>query len=201
MAENDDYIPGEGETQHDTATRTEPETEPEMTKIFAAADSASRKQRSQETHDEEGESTDEPDGPVKKICFVEMEEVTNGDVEVEEAEPKKFNSYAAKKTVAQGMMDIALITANANQLRYIVEFNRASSTFYVIVTLIVFSLLLQVAVGVALIFKGRLDIKGRSKDPDAKRINNYVVVAIFLVTIVNVFIASFTITSTSANTQ
>lgn len=98
------------------------------------------------------------------------------------------------------MMDIALITANANQLRYIIEFNRNSSTFYLIVFLISFSLLLQVGVGVALIFKGRLDIKGRSKDPNAKRINNYVVVAIFLVTIINVFIASFTITGSGGKT-
>ncbi|KAJ8976300.1 hypothetical protein NQ317_000467 [Molorchus minor] len=58
-----------------------------------------------------------------------------------------------------GMMDIALITANANQLRYLIEFNWKSSTFFLIVTLIVISLCLQVAVGVALIFKGRLDIK------------------------------------------
>ncbi|KAJ8961931.1 hypothetical protein NQ314_005874 [Rhamnusium bicolor] len=100
-----------------------------------------------------------------------------------------------------GMMDIALITANANQLRYLIEFNSKSPTFYFIVILIVISLLIQVGVGMALIFKGRLDIKGKSKDPDAKRINKYVVVGIFLVTIINVFIASFTITGGSSETK
>ncbi|XP_018321571.1 ninjurin-1-like [Agrilus planipennis] len=108
---------------------------------------------------------------------------------------RKSNSFAAKKTVAQGMMDIALITANANQLRYIIEFNRHSSTFYVNLFLIIVSLILQVGVGVALIFKGRLDLKGKSKHQSAKTINNYVVAGIFLVTIINVFIASFTITN------
>jgi hypothetical protein len=54
------------------------------------------------------------------------------------------NTYAAKKTVAQGMMDIALITANANQLRYILEFGERNTVFYVITTLIVISILLQV---------------------------------------------------------
>ncbi|XP_044255328.1 ninjurin-A-like [Tribolium madens] len=108
---------------------------------------------------------------------------------------KQANSYAAKKTVAQGMMDIALITANANQLRYIIEFNRHSSTFYLNLILIVISLFLQVAVGVSLIFKGRMDLRGESKHQNAKRINNYVVIGIFLVTIINVFIASFTVTS------
>jgi len=57
---------------------------------------------------------------------------------------KQVNSFAAKKTVAQGMMDVALITANANQLRYLIEYQRNSPTFYLIMILIVISLLLQV---------------------------------------------------------
>lgn len=93
-----------------------------------------------------------------------------------------------------GMMDIALITANANQLRYIIEFSSNSPTYYLNLVLISVSLLLQVCVGVSLIFKGRMDLRGMSKHPNAKRINIYVVVGIFLVTIINVFIASFTIT-------
>jgi len=56
----------------------------------------------------------------------------------------KVNSFAAKKTVAQGMMDVALITANANQLRYLIEYQRNSPTFYLIMILIIISLLLQV---------------------------------------------------------
>jgi hypothetical protein len=54
------------------------------------------------------------------------------------------STYAAKKTVAQGMMDIALITANANQLRYLLEFQRNSPTFYLSLVLIIISLVLQV---------------------------------------------------------
>ncbi|KAK4873215.1 hypothetical protein RN001_015244 [Aquatica leii] len=38
------------------------------------------------------------------------------------------NSFAASKNVAQGMMDIALITANANQLRYILAYTKGTST-------------------------------------------------------------------------
>ncbi|CAK9829128.1 NijA [Anthophora retusa] len=106
---------------------------------------------------------------------------------------KQSNTYAAKKTVAQGMMDVALITANANQLRYLIEYQRESSTFYVIMSLIIVSLLLQVAVGASLIFKGRFDIKGQSKSKEARRINNYVVIGVFLITIINVFIAAFSI--------
>ncbi|XP_071878695.1 ninjurin-A isoform X1 [Bombus fervidus] len=106
---------------------------------------------------------------------------------------KQSNTYAAKKTVAQGMMDVALITANANQLRYLIEYQRESSTFFLILSLIVISLFLQVAVGVSLIFKGRFDIKGQSKSQQARKINNYVVIGVFLITIINVFIAAFSI--------
>ncbi|XP_032687130.1 ninjurin-1 [Odontomachus brunneus] len=108
---------------------------------------------------------------------------------------KQENSFAAKKTVAQGMMDVALITANANQLRYLFEYQRGSSMFYFIVVLISISLLLQVIVGVSLIFKGRFDLKGKSKSRKAQMINNYVVAAVFLITIINVFIAAFSISA------
>lgn len=65
----------------------------------------------------------------------------------------KTSAYASKKNVAEGMMDIALLTANANQLRFLFTYNTESKTFYVSVGLIITSLVLQVAVGIALIFK------------------------------------------------
>jgi hypothetical protein len=48
-------------------------------------------------------------------------------------------------------------------------------------------------VGVCLIFKGRFDLAGDSKHHHANRLNNFVVMGVFLVTIINVFIATFTI--------
>ncbi|KAF6201498.1 hypothetical protein GE061_003889 [Apolygus lucorum] len=106
----------------------------------------------------------------------------------------QYSTYAAKKTVAQGMMDIALITANANQLRYLIEFQSNSPTFYVTLVLIIVSIVLQLTVGIFLIFKGRYDLKGQEKLEAANTINNFVVVGVFLVTVINVFIASFSIT-------
>ncbi|KAF6201502.1 hypothetical protein GE061_003893 [Apolygus lucorum] len=49
-------------------------------------------------------------------------------------------------------------------------------------------------VGIFLIFKGRYDLKGQEKLEAANTINNFVVVGVFLVTVINVFIASFSIT-------
>lgn len=76
----------------------------------------------------------------------EAEDVVMKDLASVDTTDKKRqeNNFAAKKTVAQGMMDVALITANANQLRYLIEYQSGTSTFYFIVILIAVSLLLQV---------------------------------------------------------
>ncbi|KAB0790695.1 hypothetical protein PPYR_14852 [Photinus pyralis] len=97
------------------------------------------------------------------------------------------------------MMDIALITANANQLRYILAYNQGSSTYYINVVLLSASLMLQVSVGLCLVLRGRLDLKGNSEKSQAKKLNNYIVMGVFLITIINVFIASFTVTTESSS--
>ncbi|GAB0087043.1 uncharacterized protein DMENIID0001_013030 [Sergentomyia squamirostris] len=102
------------------------------------------------------------------------------------------SEYASKKSVAEGMMDIALLTANANQLRFIITYNTESRTFYVSLSLLILSLVLQVSVGIALIFKRQMKIKGRKSE--ASHMNDYIVGGIFLVTVINVLAASFTIT-------
>lgn len=61
--------------------------------------------------------------------------------------------YHSKKSAAEGMMDISLLTANANQLKFIIYYNQASSTFYAALSLIVVSLILQIAIGFMLIFR------------------------------------------------
>lgn len=54
------------------------------------------------------------------------------------------NIYQHKKTLAQGMMDLALFSANANQLRYVVESSQ-HPYYYPSMVMITFSLLLQVS--------------------------------------------------------
>ncbi|XP_030756975.1 uncharacterized protein LOC115882865 [Sitophilus oryzae] len=142
---------------------------------------------------------DANDGHEGEIIEIPLEpsEESNGqsDGNLFEKEPRKMMlfGFAGKKTIAQGMMDIALITANANQLRYVLEFSKKSFTYRLSITLISLSLLLQVAVGLFLIYKGRFDVKGESKSVNAKKVNNYVFMCVFLITILNVFIASFTV--------
>lgn len=67
--------------------------------------------------------------------------------------------YNSKKSAAEGMMDISLLTANANQLKFILCFNQTSRTFYAALSLIVLSLVLQVSIGILLIFRVSFDVQ------------------------------------------
>lgn len=82
--------------------------------------------------DKDGDISSEYDEKPKNLLSRSFSKVSNA-------------TYNTKKTMAQGMMDIALLTANANQLRYILEFrHEKSSNFLILLVLIACSLILQV---------------------------------------------------------
>lgn len=56
------------------------------------------------------------------------------------------NRYATKKTIAQGMLDIALLTANASQLKYILQVGDRHEFYTLMLTLICISIVMQVSV-------------------------------------------------------
>lgn len=69
--------------------------------------------------------------------------------------PLNMNHYANKKSAAESMLDVALLMANASQLKAVME--QKDSPFYVpLITLISISLILQIVVGVMLIFIGKI---------------------------------------------
>lgn len=55
-----------------------------------------------------------------------------------------FNDYATRKTIAQGMLDLALLTANAAQLKRVLQLGKNSQFYTLLVTLITISICLQV---------------------------------------------------------
>ncbi|XP_069692923.1 ninjurin-A-like isoform X2 [Periplaneta americana] len=108
-----------------------------------------------------------------------------------------INVYQHKKTLAQGMMDLALLSANANQLRYVLESGGNHPYYYPSLVMIGMSLFLQVVVGIGLIINGRYNIKQEGDVWKADRINNFTVIGIFLVTAINVFISAFGVADSS----
>ncbi|CAL8107156.1 unnamed protein product [Orchesella dallaii] len=103
-----------------------------------------------------------------------------------------MNRYATKKTIAQGMLDIALLTANASQLKYVLQVGKDRHPFYTLmVTLIGVSLALQVSVGISFLFIGALNINKPKSQRIADILNNLITIQIFIITVINVVISSF----------
>lgn len=55
-----------------------------------------------------------------------------------------------------GMMDIALLTANTNQLRYVMAYSSASTSYQILLGLIITSMIIQICVGLGFIFEVRI---------------------------------------------
>uniref|UniRef100_A0A182N7L5 Fibrinogen C-terminal domain-containing protein n=1 Tax=Anopheles dirus TaxID=7168 RepID=A0A182N7L5_9DIPT len=101
------------------------------------------------------------------------------------------NVYQQKKTLAQGMMDLALLSANANQLRYVLETYERHPYYIFSLIFISLSLLVQVGVGVGLIMNSRYDVNDRKEICKANKINDLITIGIFVITLVNVLISAF----------
>ncbi|XP_014023092.1 uncharacterized protein isoform X1 [Salmo salar] len=66
-----------------------------------------------------------------------------------------MNHYANKKSAAESMLDVALLMANASQLKAVLEQGPGFTFYNPLITLISISLILQVTVGILLIFIGQ----------------------------------------------
>merc|ERR1712086_1114575 len=78
--------------------------------------------------------------------------ISNMETEVDNNNPQQkrgldVNRYATKKTIAQGMLDVALLTANASQLKYVLQLGEERHEFYhLMLALIILSIVLQAIV-------------------------------------------------------
>jgi len=80
-----------------------------------------------------------------------------------------MNHYANKKSAAESMLDIALLMANASQLKTVVELGPTFSFYTPLISLISISLILQILVGVLLIFIGeRSSSKQRTQNIETR---------------------------------
>ncbi|XP_068585869.1 ninjurin-1-like [Cebidichthys violaceus] len=102
-----------------------------------------------------------------------------------------MNHYANKKSAAESMLDVALLMANASQLKAVLE-QGENFTFYTpIITLISTSLCLQVAVGVLLVFIVRWNLNDEQNQRRLNTMENLATSLVFIIVVVNVFITAF----------
>ncbi|XP_030371072.1 ninjurin-2 isoform X2 [Scaptodrosophila lebanonensis] len=113
--------------------------------------------------------------------------------EVNGAEIKTMdaNRYATKKTIAQGMLDIALLTANASQLKYILHVGKQHQFYTLMLTLISLSIVLQILVGILFVVIGSLNINKRKDQAAANILNDIILAMVFVISVVNIIISGF----------
>ncbi|XP_071039959.1 ninjurin-2 isoform X4 [Parasteatoda tepidariorum] len=105
--------------------------------------------------------------------------------------PLDANVYATKKTIAQGLLDVALLTANASQLKYLLQAGKEHEFYYVMMTLISLSIILQMCLGSVLILKGRCDINDAGQQGRADRLNNASLWIVYASTVIHAFLSVF----------
>ncbi|CAM2116796.1 unnamed protein product [Caretta caretta] len=86
--------------------------------------------------------------------------------------PINMNHYANKKSAAESMLDIALLMANASQLKAVMEQGPSFSFYIPLIVLISISLILQIGVGVLLIFLVKYDLNNPAKHAKLDVLNN-----------------------------
>ncbi|XP_039654310.1 ninjurin-1 isoform X2 [Perca fluviatilis] len=102
-----------------------------------------------------------------------------------------MNHYANKKSAAESMLDVALLLANASQMKAVLE-QGSDFTFYVpLITLISISLILQIIVGVLLIFIVKWNLNDESMHYKLNIMENFATAFVFIIVVVNVFITAF----------
>ncbi|XP_056281389.1 ninjurin-2-like isoform X2 [Pseudoliparis swirei] len=103
-----------------------------------------------------------------------------------------MNLYATKKSAAEGMLDIALFLANITHMKTVIEQGAGYRYYAAVLTLISFSLVLQIVAGVLIIIIARCELTSL---PSCQRLlnflNNLTTGIIFLTLIVNIIKAAF----------
>ncbi|XP_043934078.1 ninjurin-1-like [Protopterus annectens] len=104
--------------------------------------------------------------------------------------PLNVNHYATKKSAAESMLDVALLMANASQLKAVVD--QGPFLYYTpLIVLISISLILQVVVGVLLIFIVKYDLNDAAKQFRLNLLNDITTGLVFIIVVVNIFITAF----------
>uniref|UniRef100_V5FYP9 Ninjurin-2 n=1 Tax=Anoplophora glabripennis TaxID=217634 RepID=V5FYP9_ANOGL len=102
------------------------------------------------------------------------------------------NKYATKKTIAQGLLDVALLTANASQLKYVLQVGEKHEFYTLMLSLITISIVLQVAQACLCVILGTyLNINKEGDHPNASKANNVVLCVNIIIMAVNILISSF----------
>ncbi|MFT7804415.1 ninjurin-1-like [Arapaima gigas] len=95
--------------------------------------------------------------------------------------PLNMNHYANKKSAAESLLDVALLMANASQLKAVLDQGPDFTFYAALITLISISLILQVAVGVLLIFIVKWDLNDQTQHYRLNMLENAATAMVFVI--------------------
>ncbi|XP_052743762.1 ninjurin-1 isoform X1 [Bicyclus anynana] len=107
---------------------------------------------------QDGSGSDKKDYGTNEVNIDEV--MNNQDCDTAICEAVKgldANRYATKKTVAQGMLDIALLTSNASQLKYVLQVGPKHEFYMLLLVLISVSIILQASAGILALVISSMD--------------------------------------------
>jgi heme/copper-type cytochrome/quinol oxidase subunit 2 len=113
----------------------------------------------------------------------------------QENEPD-INQYHHSTNFAHALMNLALLAANANQLKYLIESAEYRPLFYISLAFIVASLLIQLVVKVCLVINCRYNLNNNDEARKAVQINNFVTIAILAIMLINVAVSGVILAET-----
>ncbi|XP_034394116.1 ninjurin-1 [Cyclopterus lumpus] len=104
--------------------------------------------------------------------------------------PINMNHYATKKSAAQSMLDIALLMANSSQLKTVLYVGPDYRFYIPLIVLLSLSIMLQVVVGLLLVFIVKYDLNDVRKHAKLNWMNNVATVFVFFTVLINIFITA-----------
>ncbi|MCI4388774.1 hypothetical protein PGIGA_G00089840 [Pangasianodon gigas] len=112
-----------------------------------------------------------------------------------------MNHYATKKTAAESMLDVALLMANASQLKAVLEQGPEFKYYLTVIVLIAVSLFFQVLAGAFFILMARKDLNIVANQRKLDVMNNIATALVFFTVIINIFITAFGVQKTGLYPQ
>ncbi|XP_070555743.1 ninjurin-2-like [Ptychodera flava] len=107
----------------------------------------------------------------------------------------RSSTYANTKTVAQGFLNMSLLSANAGQLKTVLIHGQDSDFYYMLLGMIITSMVLQLVVSIILALKYFIDFEDENVDEEEKEraimYNNVATVIVMFVSALNVIISVF----------
>ncbi|XP_014677004.1 PREDICTED: ninjurin-1-like isoform X2 [Priapulus caudatus] len=102
-----------------------------------------------------------------------------------------MNSYCTRKTIAMGLLDVALLIANIEKTKSVINTAKRQQFYYFILTLLVLIVLVQISLAFLLLFVGKMDISNRLRHRRLDVWNNVAITLIVLTVVMQIFATSF----------